>query len=74
MMIENNYSIDVAKMEIKADHIQRYYHYCRIELGNMLPDEAKEKFREICSLFSRWEFGLTLNYIECSSKTIEERG
>ena len=59
MMIENNYSINVAKMETKADHVPRYYHYCKIE--------------EICTLFPRWEFGLTLDYIECSSKTIEER-
>lgn len=73
MMIENNYSINVSKMETRADHVPRYYHYCKIELGNMLPDKAKKKFWDICTRFPSVDFELTLDYVKRSSTTIEER-
>ena len=72
MMIESNYEINVAKKGKRAfDDVERYYHYCRIELGFMMPDDAKEKLHELRELFPK-EFKLTLSYVDCRSKQIEE--
>lgn len=73
MTIENNYNINVAKLETKGDRVPRYYHYCRIELGNAYPEEAKEKFWDICNRFPSSEFELTLHYVKCNGSIIAER-
>ena len=73
MQIPNNYSINVARLETKNDMVPRHYHYCQIELGNCMGDEAREKFWDICNRFPSEEFDLTLEIVKCSAKTIAER-
>ena len=68
MMIESNYEINVAK-EFKPGF---YEHYCRIELGFMLPRTLKLKFNEIQEKFPSPEFHLELHYVECHAKTIKK--
>ena len=46
MMVESNYEINVAKKGKKPfDDVERYYHYCRIELGFMMSADAIEKLQ-----------------------------
>ena len=73
MMIECNYEINVARTFRKGwDGNDFYEHYCRIELGWMMPKSAREKFREIAERFPAPEFHLELMYVECHGKSIEK--
>lgn len=66
--IPSNYEINVAK---KAHGCAYGRHYCRIELGQMLPDEAKAKFRELSELFGE-EYNLSLTYWKCYGEPVME--
>ena len=72
MMVESNYEINVAKKWKKPfDDVERYYHYCKIELGFMMSADAIEKLHELREFFPE-EFKLTLSHVDCHSKQIEE--
>lgn len=67
MMIPMNYEINVATQPTK--NAKYGIHYCRIELGDCLPEVAKEKFRKLNEKLND-EFRLTLSSVSCSSKQI----
>ena len=68
MMIPSNYEINVATAPEKNAAYGR--HYCRIELGDCLPDVAKEKFRFIKGIFPD-DWNITLYEVRCSGREIE---
>ena len=64
MTVPCNYEINVAK-ETTAYTGKKYMrHYCRIEIGDCLPETAEEKFREIRALFPE-DYELTLYAVTC---------
>ena len=71
MMIQSNYEINVARLFKKPlDREPRYYHYCKIELGNVMPDDASKKLQELKELFSG-DYKLTMYKVDCYAKEIE---
>ena len=68
MTIPCNYWINVATQPTKDARYGRFY--CRIELGDVLPESAKKKFEEIKRFFPD-DWVITLNYTECYSKEVE---
>lgn len=67
MMIPCNYYINVAKQY----NDNRYYHFCKIELGDLIKEQAMERCNELFKLFPKsdgWE--LTLYYVECKGQKI----
>ena len=72
MMIPSNYKINVAKLQKKPlEPVLRYYHYCRIELGDTSELDAVDKLHQLRKFFPP-EFKLTLSRVECGGKEIEE--
>ena len=72
MMIPSNYEINVAKLQKKPlDPVLRYYHYCRIELGDIGELEATDKLHQLRNFFPEC-FKLTLSRVECGGKEIKE--
>lgn len=67
MMIPMNYEINVATQPTK--NAKYGVHYCHIELGDCLPEVAKEKFRKLNEKLGD-EFRLTLISVSCSSREI----
>lgn len=67
MMVPCNYEINVATQPEKNAAYGR--HYCKIELGDCLPEEAMAKFKKLNEKLGD-EFRLTLSYVECKSKEI----
>lgn len=67
MMIECNYEITVATQPEPNAKYGR--HFCRIELGNCLPEEARLRFNILNKKLSD-EFTLTLREVTCYSKEI----
>ena len=67
-MIPSNYQINVAKKHPKCAYGM---HYCLIELGQMLPKDADEKFRELSEMFGE-EYNLSLTRVECYGTPIAE--
>lgn len=74
MMIPCNYEINVAK---ENDRLKNRWsprgleHYCRIELGDVMPEVAKEKFLEMKQMFPEEKFELTLYSVKCSGSEVE---
>ena len=66
MMIPSNYEINVAYCVGNS-----CVHFCKIELGQTLPELAKQKFHELRRIFPE-DYKLTLEQIECYGKPIEE--
>lgn len=72
MMIPSNYEINVAKKQMKPfDFEERYYHYCRIELGDIGKLEAIDKLHQLRKFFPK-EFKLSLMHVNCSGEGVEE--
>lgn len=72
MMIESNYSLNVAR-DTGCEMFQggrAYGHYCRIELGNAHPDVATIIARDIAERFPSPEFKVTLSRVECSGRDV----
>lgn len=68
MMIPSNYEINVAT---PSDRNAKYgRHYCLIELGEVLPDEAIEKFRFIKGIFPD-DWNITLHEITCYGREVK---
>ena len=70
MMVECNYEINVARETGKV--YPKYSHYCKIELGAGLEENALKKFDEIKKRFPYPEFKLSLQYIECYGEFLAE--
>ena len=72
MMIPSNYEINVAKLQKKPmEPVAHYYHYCRIELGDISKLDATDKLHQLRKFFPE-EFKLTLSCVECKGMEIEE--
>lgn len=63
MSIESNYEINVTK---------NGKHYCKIELGWCLPENAKRKFAELKAVFGAG-YELTMEYWECVGHPVEDK-
>lgn len=37
----DTYSLNIARLEARADHLQRYYHWARVDLGQINPELAQ---------------------------------
>ena len=75
MMIPSNYYINVAREGVYRK--DRYNprglgHYCRIELGEVLPETAMERFGELKKMFPESEFELKLYYVSCNGREVKE--
>lgn len=64
--IQPNYEINVSKKGNEG----RWYHYCRIELGYRLRDEAVNRLEELRKIFGD-EYKLELCYWDCQGRIIE---
>ena len=76
MMIPCNYEINVAKVyeRIGWNGKPQYAHYCKIELGDHLPETAEEIFDDICNRFpKKCGFECTLHKVECYSKEVKKK-
>lgn len=74
MMIPCNYEINVAKENDARKNRwspRGLEHYCRIELGDVMPEVAKEKFLELKQMFPEDKFELTLYQVTCGGKEVE---
>ena len=72
MMIPSNYEINVARLQKKPmEPVAHYYHYCRIELGDIGQLEAVDKFHQLRKFFPE-EFKLTLSHVECKGMEVDE--
>ena len=67
MQIPRNYEINVATQPQKNAAYGR--HYCRIELGDCMPEVAMEKFQFIKGIFPA-DWNITLREIICYGKEI----
>lgn len=68
MTIPSNYEINVATEATKDAKYGK--HFCTIELGSCLPQEAKAKFAQIKGFFpTNWN--LTLQEVRCSIWEVE---
>ena len=67
MQIPNNYEINVATPSERNAAYGR--HYCRIELGDCLPEKAMEKFQFIKGIFPN-DWNISLREIICYGKEI----
>ena len=61
MMIPNNYEINVAR---KTPQYMHGKHYCNIELGDILEENAIEIYKELCEIFPD-DFLLDLHKVTC---------
>ena len=69
MIIPCNYYVNVAKK------IGGYYiHLYNIELGDVLPENAKELFQQIVDMHKIYggDYDITLNYVDCHIKPMDD--
>ncbi len=75
--IESNYEVNVAR-KVDGSKFQdgkaRRMHFCKVELGSMLPQAADEKFTVLCKQFPAPEFTLQMTYWKCRGEGIASRG
>lgn len=72
-MIEDHYEINVSRKEkMIYDMEERYYHFCKIEIGETNEEKAMEKYRIICEKFRTPEYKCTLTKVICRGETIVE--
>lgn len=67
MQIPRNYEINVATEPQKNAAYGK--HYCRIELGDCMPEVAMEKFQFIKGIFPA-DWNITLKEIICYGKEV----
>ena len=72
MMIPCNYYINVAKKTTYPNNKPRYVHFCKIELGDCMEKEAWKRYEELKEMFNGNKWSLTLNYVQCFGKILEE--
>ena len=69
MMIQDHYEVNVARKESGdkfIDGVERYRHFCRIEINTTYPkEEVEEKFEIITEKFPAPEYKCTLTRVEC---------
>jgi hypothetical protein len=75
-MIQDNWSINVAQANgTDFRGYPRFVHFCRIELGSLLPDAATEKWNMIVEKFPAAEgWHLHLDKVDCRSHTVATSG
>lgn len=67
--IESNWELNISKyVGLDWADKPRYVGYCRIELGSGMPDDIKERAKEIAARFPAPEFQCELAYWECTGK------
>lgn len=73
-MIEDHYEINVARKERKYidDKEEKYYHFCKIEIGEIIEENVMEKYRIICEKFRAPEYKCTLTKVICRGELIVE--
>lgn len=72
MMIPCNYYINVAKKTEYPMNHPRYVHYCKIELGDLMKDEAWKRYEELKEIFNGNKWHISLYYVKCSGQILEE--
>lgn len=72
MMIGGNFEINVSRLEKRYhDKEARYRHYCKIELGSIMPKEAADKLHELREFFPE-DYKLSLMHVNCVGEYVEE--
>lgn len=66
MMIPMNYEMNVAKQNSKGNWI----HFCRVEIGDTLPEIAEAKAREIKEMFGK-QYKCSLTRVECVGRPVQ---
>ena len=71
-MIPCNYYVNVAKDSGYRKDKPYYVHYCTIEFGDCMKDEAWKRYEELKELFNGNKWHLSLNYVRCTGQILEE--
>jgi hypothetical protein len=74
--MESNYVLNVSRKASRMNFYGGQYHpifehFCRIELGAGLPENVKERAREIAERFPAPLFQCELTYWECLGHRVE---
>ena len=73
MMIQDHYEVNIARREKRMfDNVERYYHYCRVEITDPNQKAAEEKFDVITKAFPAPEYKCTLSFVECRGHQLKE--
>lgn len=73
MMVPEHYEVNVARKEKRAlEKEEHYYHFCRIEINEILPSIIEERWDVIIKAFPSPQYKCSLIRVKCHGETEKE--